>query len=164
MEGHATMRSGSSGQDAVNAGGPANGMRARVLEAMGTRGRDEPVGLLMLDIDDFKRMNTLYGHPGGDRVLVFIAACLRRSSRAGDLPTRLGGDEFAILVRGVDADGMAALAERVLAYVRAGEDVRASAGWVVGSGETEELLRDADDALAEAKRRGKDRALSGVSS
>ncbi len=119
----------------------------------------------MLDIDDFKRMNTLYGHPGGDRVLVFIAGCLRRSSRAGDLPTRLGGDEFAILVRGVDTHGMAALAERVLEYVRAGDDgVRVSAGWVVGSGETEELLRDADDALAEAKRRGKDRALCGVSS
>ena len=65
--------------------------RRALLEAMATRGRDERVGLLMLDIDDFKRMNTLYGHPGGDRVLVFIAGCLRRSSprgRPADAPRR----------------------------------------------------------------------------
>ena len=86
--------------------------RRALLEAMhGLSGR---IGLLMLDVDDFKAINTRFGHPGGDRALVTVADCLRRTCRAGDLPARLGGDEFAILVRGVDPDGMAKLAERVL--------------------------------------------------
>ena len=91
------------------------------------------VGLLMLDVDDFKHVNTVYGHPGGDRALVFVAGCLRKSCRAGDLPARLGGDEFAVLVRGADPDGMAALAERLLDAVRLGNSVRISVGWAIGA-------------------------------
>jgi diguanylate cyclase (GGDEF)-like protein len=132
--------------------------RRALLEAMNeATGR---VGLLMLDIDDFKAMNTRFGHPGGDRALVSIADCLRRSCRAGDLPARLGGDEFAILVRGVDADAMAALADRVLNEVRSTSSVRVSAGWVVSGRGTDQLLIEADQALAAAKRSGKDRALA----
>jgi diguanylate cyclase (GGDEF)-like protein len=131
--------------------------RRALLEALGgTRREDDQVGLLMLDVDDFKRMNTLHGHPGGDRALVFVADCLRRCCRAGDLPARLGGDEFAVLARGIDEAGMEALAERVLATVRAGGMVRVSAGWVLGRPDAETLLREADGALAQAKRRGKD--------
>ena len=132
--------------------------RRALLEAMhDVSGR---VGLLMLDVDDFKATNTRFGHPGGDRALVSVADCLRRTCRSGDLPARLGGDEFAILVRGVDPDGMAKLAERVLCEVRAAGSVRVSAGWVVSHRGTDQLLIEADQALAEAKRGGKDRALS----
>ncbi|HEX6024372.1 MAG TPA: GGDEF domain-containing protein [Solirubrobacter sp.] len=132
--------------------------RRALLEAMNdVTGR---VGLLMLDIDDFKAVNTRFGHPGGDRVLMTIAGCLRRSCRASDLPARLGGDEFAVLVPGVDADTMAALADRVLDEVRGTSSVRVSAGWVVSGRGTEQLLLEADQALAAAKRGGKDRALA----
>ncbi len=132
--------------------------RRALLEAMhGLSGR---IGLLMLDVDDFKATNTRYGHPGGDRALVTVADCLRRTCRAADLPARLGGDEFAILVRGVDPEGMAKLAERVLHEVRDSGTVRVSAGWVVSTHGTDQLLIEADQALAAAKRSGKDRALA----
>jgi len=132
--------------------------RRALVEAM--KGVTGQVGLLMLDIDDFKAMNTIHGHPGGDRALVSVADCLRRTCRAADLPARLGGDEFAILTRGADQAGMAALAERVLGEIRERASVRVSAGWVVNCGGTDQLLLEADQALAEAKRAGKDRALS----
>jgi diguanylate cyclase (GGDEF)-like protein len=131
------------------------------IDGAGGRARDEHVGLLMLDVDDFKHVNTVFGHPGGDRALVFIAGCLRNTCRAGDVPARLGGDEFAVLVRGASEEGMAALAERLLEAVRLGNSVRVSVGWALGSGD---LLHEADVALAEAKRGGKDRALSALSS
>jgi diguanylate cyclase (GGDEF)-like protein len=118
------------------------------------------VGLLTLDVDDFKGINTAFGHPGGDRALVFVADALRSSSRADDLPARLGGDEFALLAPGIDEAGMQALAERLIQGIRDGDTVRISAGWVVGPAEPSQLLLEADEALRAAKRGGKDRALS----
>jgi diguanylate cyclase (GGDEF)-like protein len=137
--------------------------RRALIEAMegsGGRARGARVGLLMLDVDDFKQVNTLHGHPGGDRALVFLAGCLRASCRAGDVAARLGGDEFAVLVPDADERGMAALAERLLEAVRLGNSIRISVGWAIGG---DDLLNDADAALAQAKRGGKDRALSTVS-
>jgi diguanylate cyclase (GGDEF)-like protein len=133
--------------------------RRALLEALQREG-ERRVGLLMLDVDDFKRTNTLHGHPGGDRALVFVAQCLRAACREEDLAARLGGDEFALLARGIDEAGMEALAARLLAGVRARDGVRISAGWVVGPADAEQLLAAADAALARAKRAGKDRALS----
>jgi diguanylate cyclase (GGDEF)-like protein len=133
--------------------------RRALLEAMEFRDREQCIGLLMLDVDDFKSVNTQFGHPGGDRALQFVADCLRASCRSGDLPARLGGDEFAVLVPSADDDGMAALALRLLEAVRAGDTVRISVGWAIAADSTM-LLHDADDALAAAKRGGKDRALS----
>jgi diguanylate cyclase (GGDEF)-like protein len=117
-------------------------------------------GLVMLDLDDFKAINTRYGHGGGDRALIAVAGCLRRACRAGDLPARLGGDEFAVLVRGADPAGMETLAQRLLAEVRADGRLRVSAGWAVSERGTDTLLLEADQALAAAKRAGKDRALA----
>lgn len=148
--------------DALARTDPLTGLanRRALLEAMAWRERGQSVGLLMLDVDNFKQVNTHYGHPGGDRALIFVAECLRQSCRAGDLPARLGGDEFAVLVLGADEDGMAALAARLLDTVRRGNTVRISVGWAISAASDECLLRDADDALAAAKRGGKDRARS----
>jgi diguanylate cyclase (GGDEF)-like protein len=131
--------------------------RRALLEAASRPGR---VGLLMLDVDDFKRFNTEHGHPGGDRALKGVAASLERAVRAGDLPARLGGDEFAVLVCDATESGMAALAERVMRAVRTDGPARVSAGWAIGPGDADALLLAADRALADAKRTGKDRVLA----
>src|SRR5689334_8307435 len=131
--------------------------RRALLECASRPGR---FGLLLLDVDDFKRFNTEHGHPGGDRALVGVADSLRRAVRAGDLPARLGGDEFAVLVAGATPAGMEALAERVMDTVRADGPARVSAGWAVGECGADALLLAADRALADAKRAGKDRALA----
>jgi diguanylate cyclase (GGDEF)-like protein len=136
--------------------------RRALIEAMdgaGGRFREEHVGLLMLDVDNFKQVNTLHGHPGGDRALVFLAGCLRASCRAGDVAARFGGDEFAVLVPGAEEAGMAALAQRLLEAVRLGS-VRISIGWAIGSTGGDLLLQYADTALADAKRAGKDRVAN----
>lgn len=130
------------------------------IDGAGGRARGERLGLLMLDVDDFKAVNTHHGHPGGDRALRFVADCLRGNCRVGDVPARLGGDEFAVLVPEIDEDGMEAFAQRVLEAVRASDLVRVSVGWAIADGSWRTLLRDADEALSAAKRGGKDRVLS----
>src|SRR3954454_12307349 len=124
--------------------------RRALLEAMALPERGQCLGLMMLDVDNFKQVNTQHGHPGGDRALVFVADCLRSSCRVGDLPARLGGDEFAILVPGATSDGMEAVAVRILETVRGGDGVRVSVGWAITADSDERLLNDADAALAAA--------------
>jgi diguanylate cyclase (GGDEF)-like protein len=145
--------------------------RRALLEAAqlgaGRRAGDQ-LGLLLLDVDDFKLANTLHGHPGGDRALRFVAQSLRLVARETDLPARLGGDEFAVLVRGATPEAMDILAERVLAAVRASDEtlglsgfvLRVSAGWALDQPDADALLAAADAALGGAKRSGKNRALS----
>jgi diguanylate cyclase (GGDEF)-like protein len=136
--------------------------RRALVEAIGMHA-GRRVGLLMLDVDDFKGINTAYGHPGGDRALILVADCLRGACRAGDVAARLGGDEFAVLAPGIDTAGMEALAARLMSRVRTQGTVRISAGFVVGQADGDQLLIDADRALAAAKQAGKDRALAYVS-
>jgi diguanylate cyclase (GGDEF)-like protein len=124
-------------------------------------------GLLVLDVDDFKAVNTEHGHPGGDAALIAVAAALRGAAREIDLPARLGGDEFALIVRDADRAGMAALAERVLDAVRRadtglpGVRLQASVGWALCPDDAtgaDELLAAADHALLCAKAAGKNDA------
>ncbi|MEA2423744.1 MAG: hypothetical protein QOH13_154 [Thermoleophilaceae bacterium] len=128
-------------------------------------------GLLVVDLDEFKDANTLFGHPGGDRVLRATAEALTLSARGDDMVARLGGDEFAIIARGVDRRVMEKLAQRVVESVRSadrelampGFRLSASVGWAIypGDGTTvDELMAAADDALQVAKHTGKDRAQS----
>jgi len=128
-------------------------------------------GLMLVDLDEFKEANTLFGHPGGDVVLKATARALLSTARGDDMVARLGGDEFAIVARGVDRNVMDKLARRVVEAVREqdrmlaldGFHVRASVGWAIypGDGKTvDELMVAADDALRGAKGAGKDRAQS----
>ena len=126
----------------------------------------DATGLLLVDLDDFKRANTLFGHTGGDRVLCAAADALREAARGNDMVARLGGDEFAILATGVTESGMRRLADRLVDRIRQtdtalsldGYGLSASAGWAVfptQAANSTELFERADLALAQAKLAGK---------
>src|SRR5215211_897935 len=124
------------------------------------------VCVLLLDVDEFKAVNDSHGHHAGDELLRAVADRLRGCLREGDTAARLGGDEFALLLdrTGGEVDAVA-VATRLLSDFEtriqvAGERVRVhvSIGIAVGSpgrDGTDEMLRKADVALYEAKRRGK---------
>jgi diguanylate cyclase (GGDEF)-like protein len=134
---------------------------------------DEPLALLMADLDDFKAINDRWGHPFGDEVLREFAAALRDSIREIDLSGRWGGEEFAVLLPGTDVEGGAALAERIRDNLRCrvitapdGERVEVTASFGVAAypdvEAKDELVAAADAALYEAKRAGKDRVARAV--
>jgi diguanylate cyclase (GGDEF)-like protein len=77
------------------------------------RQRNTVVGVVLLDIDRFKKINDRHGHPGGDEALRQVAGLLLSRVRAGDLVARLGGDELAVLLPGADLDRAVELAERL---------------------------------------------------
>ena len=129
--------------------------------------RRSPTGLLLVDLDGFKDVNTAHGYPAGDAVLRETAARLIRSVRPADVVARLGGDEFAVLAPEATAETMRSLADSVLASLRDlshdGLRVTASVGWVLHPDDAEtvdDLIAAADFCLRGAKLTGKDRALS----
>jgi diguanylate cyclase (GGDEF)-like protein len=132
------------------------------------------VGLVMLDIDDFKRVNDTYGHQQGDAVLKEIARVLRESSREIDEPARYGGEELVMVLPGADLDGAFLLGERVREAVENLEmpiledgdapplKVTVSLGVAAQSGahaDLRRLIAAADAALYEAKRAGKNKTV-----
>jgi diguanylate cyclase (GGDEF)-like protein len=140
----------------------------QVREALET-GAGEEVAVMFIDLDDFKGVNDTLGHPVGDQLLKGVASRLVRSVRREDVVARLGGDEFAVLVRrqeGVESFA-AELAERTLQAfdlpVSAGDRLlHASLSIGIATSQhsrshSEELLRDADVAMYEAKEGGKRR-------
>jgi len=118
--------------------------------------------LLYLDLDDFKGVNDSLGHPVGDQVLVEVAQRLSHAIRAEDTAARLGGDEFAVLIDETrSVEEVVVVADRILADLRTPIDVDGTAvaiGASIGivrpdaGSEPEDLLRDADIAMYEAKR------------
>jgi diguanylate cyclase (GGDEF)-like protein len=144
-----------------------------VLESATAGGRaDEPVGLVLVDLDGFKEANTMYGHPGGDTALIATATALRSAARSDDVVSRLGGDEFAIVSRGITASALEALSGRVLAGVREagamledmpGYELRCSVGsalYPADASNADELVAAADLCMRGAKATGKDRYIS----
>jgi diguanylate cyclase (GGDEF)-like protein len=73
----------------------------------------EHVAVLMLDVDDFKRVNDLYGHAAGDQALADVARLLRRAVRGSDIICRIGGEEFAVILPGADTQGARVIAARL---------------------------------------------------
>ena len=76
-----------------------------------------PVGLIMLDIDNFKSFNDAYGHPQGDVVLKQVVRVLRGNSREVNFAARYGGEEMALILPHTDLEGSHAIAERIRAAV-----------------------------------------------
>jgi diguanylate cyclase (GGDEF)-like protein len=132
---------------------------------------EHPVGLIMLDLDDFKSVNDTYGHQQGDIVLKHVARVLRESSRDADSPARYGGEEMALILPHTDLEGSHAIAERVRTAIeglhvprldRQGV-LRITASLGVASsleGDKDGLISDADGALYAAKRSGKNRTVT----
>ena len=83
------------------------------------RRRDDSVGVLMVDIDHFKRFNDRFGHAAGDDVLRAVADAIVRTVRTDDFPIRYGGEEFLVVLRRADRDIAAAVAERLRRNVAA---------------------------------------------
>ena len=88
---------------------------------MARRG-EAPVGLMLLDVDFFKRVNDTWGHAAGDRVLVEIARRLRQLVRQNDAVVRWGGEEFALVLPDAVGSRLPQLAERVMQHI-AGEPI-----------------------------------------
>ena len=78
-----------------------------------SRSKDS-TALLLLDIDDFKKVNDVYGHSVGDKILVALAESLKETVRASDVPCRIGGEEFAVILPSCDAGDALGLATRLL--------------------------------------------------
>lgn len=122
-------------------------------------------GVLYIDIDHFKSINDRYGHEGGDVVLKAFADLLRSCTRSSDLVARLGGEEFAIHIVDIEPQGLAAIANGLIARVRSGEVEFAgtrirytiSVGGALGIGtmSIDRLLSLADAQLYEVKHAGR---------
>lgn len=132
---------------------------------------DRPLGILLIDVDDFKRVNDSHGHSVGDLALRAVGTALEAGVRGSDMVARYGGDEFAVVAPETAAEELAALAQRLVDGVRAtpltdwdGSRIPLSisvggsilAGPCANGGQ-DALLAAADASLYEAKNAGKGR-------
>lgn len=134
----------------------------------------KPISLLMLDVDNFKAYNDIYGHQAGDDCLKQIAICLKEScQRSVDVPARYGGEEFMVVLPNTDAQGAQYLANEIRQYIENLniEHTGSNYGMVtVSIGTTtiltsheidvERLIKRADDALYMAKNQGRNQVVA----
>lgn len=141
---------------------------AEYLQAFGHI--DKPIGMVILDLDHFKKVNDTHGHDVGDKVLRQVAECLQVFTRYHDVLARLGGEEFAILSPNITERQLYSLSDRIRQAVSELQiphgnvtlKVTVSAGLAIWDGVEpgEELYRRADKQLYEAKRQGRNRVCA----
>lgn len=125
----------------------------------------EPFCLLMIDIDHFKRLNDLHGHPAGDAVLRRIASSISSCTRPSDHVARYGGEEFVVVLSGIDIDQAIAVADRIRRQIAQLDLGPARSTVSIGVAEHQpnqhsgpaELITEADRALYVAKHSGRNR-------
>ena len=141
----------------------------------------QPLSLLLIDLDHFKRINDTHGHPAGDRVLQLVADLLDQGLRPTDAIARIGGEEFAVIAAGADLAQASALAERLRRRVAGASpleigrlelpisvSIGVASVWLADGDATaleaaaERLYTQADMALYRAKRGGRDRVEGAV--
>lgn len=128
---------------------------------------DDPLALILVDLDHFKTVNDNFGHQVGDEVLAAMAGCLKAAVRETDFVARYGGEEFAVLLPKTHLAGALTVAERIVTEMLsikagpAGLKVTASFGVSGFPGRSvntsEQLVRTADEALYRAKREGRNK-------
>ena len=143
------------------------GMEERFCDLMATaRRKHSPLGVVMIDIDHFKRINDSHGHAAGDTALTTLAGLLKRRLRESDVVARLGGEEFVALLPDTSASAALLLAGQLVQAV-AGTDIdpvgrmTISCGVAqahIGHDTPDSLLRRADEALYRAKSGGRNHA------
>jgi diguanylate cyclase (GGDEF)-like protein len=135
------------------------------LDARIAQAREDgmPVALVMIDVDDLKKVNDLQGHAAGDDLLRSVAQIMRANLRRGDGAYRMGGDEFALLLPNCDADGAEVVANHLLASALSGNHGRSGAFSItIGvsaypdpSADRHQVIHHADAALYAGKRHGR---------
>src|SRR3954471_11959364 len=151
--------------------------RMAILEALDrevsrSNREKKPLAVIMADLDHFKDINDTYGHQAGDDVLQETARRMLSSLRAYDCVGRYGGEEFLIVAPGSDLKGAAELAERLRHNVSAKPvlvsdvniPITLSLGMAISTthlNQSDQLLRQADEALYVAKRAGRNRVVAG---
>jgi diguanylate cyclase (GGDEF)-like protein len=145
----------------------AFGERLEIELARGRR-TGRPVSLIIADIDHFKEINDCFGHAVGDAALRVVAETARRTSRSVDTVARIGGDEFAAILPDTDADGARLFAERFREAILTSQEIDdAPLTMSLGIAEAEAdgltpdtLSRSADEALYQAKKRGRNQTVA----
>lgn len=128
---------------------------------------EQPLSVILIDLDHFKQVNDEHGHAAGDSVLRAVSRVITEALRSEDIVARYGGEELCVLARGTDARGALALAERLRRNIeslpiRGGEQtlrVTASFGVATSRDKGQGLLDDADEALYAAKAAGRNRCI-----
>ena len=138
------------------------------VELERARRADQPLSLIVGDLDRFKRVNDVHGHAAGDDVLRRVADAIRGAKRGFDRAARIGGEEFAILAPDSDEHGAYMLAERIRAAVHEAFADQGDGQLTISFGisthplhgqSADGLLRTADQALYAAKRLGRNRSV-----
>lgn len=146
--------------------------RSLEMEMARTRRTKLPTGLIMIDLDHFRRINTEYGHEAGNTALSFVAKILREGVRLIDIPCRYGGEEFALILPSTSLVQALNIAERLRAALNAAHvllnaksvTITASFGVAVfrhvDEFSTGDFLRKADELLFRAKSSGRNRVCA----
>lgn len=149
---------------------------ALAIEQQRALRRGSPIGVMMLDVDHFKRFNDTFGHDAGDVLLRGIGGVLRHTVREGDMPCRYGGEEFVVILPGADLAGTRQRAEVLRAAIerwnpqhdgRSLGTVTVSIGvaaFPLHGNTWQAVLKTADQALYAAKHAGRNRVLTPVES
>ncbi len=146
------------------------GFETRLTEKFqrGYRSSDTTLALLLIDLDRFKQVNDTHGHDAGDLVLIGVANLLKRLIRKTDLVGRLGGDEFVVLLSSVASiEALESIAQKIVEGVARPFDlgggrvanIGASIGIAISryaSSNQEQLFKQADEAMYQAKKAGRD--------
>lgn len=134
--------------------------------------RGLPVGILMLDVDHFKRFNDSFGHDAGDVLLRGLGEILRRTVREGDMACRYGGEEFVVIMPGADSKGTQQRAEVLRAAVERWQPIHADgdlrsvtvsigvAAFPSHGNSWQQVLKAADQALYSAKHAGRNQVIA----
>jgi len=118
---------------------------------------NEPLGVIIMDVDRFKEYNDTYGHNAGDDALINVATCIEKEGRKEDLIVRYGGEEFLAVIPNADINKLTNITERIFHAIRNNTNVTVSAGLAAHTAEInfDQLINMADEALYAAKAAGR---------